>query len=64
MSLSGMARLNSQCRIISSSLIFLISVSSPESAGCIQTGGFTAPPTPERSHDELVADAEQKKNSR
>lgn len=26
-------------------------------------GGFTAPPTPERSHDELVADAEQKKQS-
>ncbi|MEW0801417.1 tail fiber assembly protein, partial [Escherichia coli] len=26
-------------------------------------GGFTAPPTPERSHDELVADAEQKKKS-
>ncbi|WP_251294731.1 tail fiber assembly protein, partial [Escherichia coli] len=25
--------------------------------------GFTAPPTPERSHDELVADAEQKKQS-
>lgn len=24
-------------------------------------GGFTAPPTQERSHDELVADAEQKK---
>ncbi|HFI8668069.1 TPA: tail fiber assembly protein, partial [Escherichia coli] len=26
-------------------------------------GVFTAPPTPERSHDELVADAEQKKQS-
>lgn len=26
-------------------------------------GGFTAPPTPERSHNELVADAEQKKQS-
>lgn len=26
-------------------------------------GGFTAPPTQERSHDELVADAEQKKQS-
>ncbi|ASG49969.1 TPA: tail fiber assembly protein [Enterobacter cloacae] len=26
-------------------------------------GGFTVPPTPERSHDELVADAEQKKQS-
>ncbi|MEF4354594.1 tail fiber assembly protein, partial [Escherichia coli] len=26
-------------------------------------GVFTAPPTPKRSHDELVADAEQKKQS-
>ncbi|MDU9496524.1 tail fiber assembly protein [Escherichia coli] len=26
-------------------------------------GVFTAPPTPERSHDELVVDAEQKKQS-
>ncbi len=45
-------------------LINLSDISEQPGIGWVYSDGrFTAPPTQERSHDELVADAEQKKQS-
>lgn len=45
-------------------LINISDISDQPGIGWVYSGGvFTAPPTPERPHDELVADAEQKKQS-
>lgn len=45
-------------------LINISDISDQPGIGWVYSDGvFTAPPTPERPHDELVADAEQKKQS-
>lgn len=45
-------------------LINISDISEQPGIGWVYSDGvFTAPPTPERPHDELVADAEQKKQS-
>lgn len=45
-------------------LINIYDISEQPGIGWVYSDGvFTAPPTPERPHDELVADAEQKKQS-